>query len=103
MSNLQLVLESEIAEQRPVGDGCLPCSGRWPLCLQEPTRLLGGPGLAGGFVFPKIFASRAEAESEHMLSKSQEGTGDRRTRGHVWINGEGLGLGASRDGKQGIC
>ena len=81
LSNLQLVLESEIAEQRPVGDGRLPCSGWWPWCLQEPTRFLGGPGLAGGFVFSKIFASRAETESEHMLTESQEGTGDRRMWG----------------------
>ena len=87
LSNLQLVLESQVAEQRPVGDGWLPCSGRWPWCLQEPTRLLGGPGLAGGFVFPKIFASRAEAESEHLLTESQEGTGDHRMwgpRGDQW-------------------
>ena len=36
LSNLQLVLESEIAEQRPVGDGCLPCSARWPGACRNP-------------------------------------------------------------------
>ena len=62
----------------------LLCTVAW--CLQEPTRLLGGPGLAGGFVFPKIFASRAEAESEHMLSEFP--------RRHRWLQDVGATCGS---------
>ena len=63
--------------------GPWPC---WRICLPQDLCLQS--------------RSRVRAYAERIPKKAQVTAG---RGGHVWINGEGLGLGASRDGKQGIC